>query len=285
MKFLITGAGGQLGQEWVHFCETKDISYKAFTSTELDITRKSAVLSNIQEFSPDTVINCTAYTKVDQAEDDEEKAELVNSTALETLSEVCAKLEVKLVHYSTDYVFSGSKKDQSEVPDGYPEDFKTDPVNVYGRTKRNGEVAIIKSGCDFLLLRVSWLCGQFGNNFVKTMLRLGQDRDKLTVVNDQFGSPTFADQVVEQSFQLLLRENNGVFHLSSEGITTWFEFAKEIFAQRQLDVDVIPVTSSEFKTKAVRPYFSKLSTQKISTIPGITILSWRDGLKRLLTTI
>ena len=285
MKFLITGAGGQLGHEWVQFCETRDVFYKAFTSAELDITSESALLSNILEFNPDAVINCAAYTKVDQAEEEEEKAELVNATAPGVLSEVCKKQGVKLVHYSTDYVFSGTKKDQSELPDGYPETYQTDPINVYGRTKRNGEVAIQESGCEYLILRVSWLCGTFGNNFVKTMLRLGQERDKLTVVKDQFGSPTFADQVVEQSYELIKQNRKGIFHLSSEGTTTWYEFAKEIFTQRQLDVEVVPVDSSEYKTKAVRPYFSKLSTQKISTIPGVTILSWRDGLKRLLTTI
>ncbi|MFV1884466.1 MAG: dTDP-4-dehydrorhamnose reductase [Balneola sp.] len=285
MKLLITGAGGQLGQEWVFFCKTKNVSYKAFTSAELDITSEETLLYSIQEFNPDAVVNCAAYTKVDQAEDEEEKAELVNATAPGVLSEVCKKQGVKLVHYSTDYVFSGTKKDQSELPDGYPETYQTDPINVYGRTKRNGEVAIQESGCEYLILRVSWLCGTYGNNFVKTMLRLGQERDKLTVVNDQFGSPTFADQVVEQSFELIKQNRKGIFHLSSEGTTTWFEFAKEIFTQRQLDVEVVPVASSEFRTKAVRPHFSKLSTQKISTIPGVTILSWRDGLKRLLTTI
>lgn len=285
MKVLITGAGGQLGQEWVHFCTDHSIPFKAFDSTSLDITDKESVKKNCLEFSPDVFVNCAAYTKVDQAEEESELAEKINATALQGISEICCEMGIKLVHYSTDYVFAGSYSDQEKVPQGYPEDFETHPVNVYGATKRKGEEAIIKSGCDFLLLRVSWLCGQFGNNFVKTMLRLGLERDKLTVVNDQFGSPTFADQVVAQSFQLLLREEMGIFHLSSEGITTWYEFAKEIFAQRELDVEVIPVASSEFKTKAVRPYFSKLSTQKISTIPGITILSWRDGLKRLLTTI
>ena len=285
MKFLITGAGGQLGQEWVHFCTKRDIPYSAFTSAELDITNESALSSAVQEYKPEVIINCAAYTKVDQAEDEKEKAELVNVTALEKLSEVCSKSGVKLVHYSTDYVFSGSRKDQSEMPDGYPEDFETNPVNVYGHTKREGEIAVQESGCEFLILRVSWLCGTYGNNFVKTMLRLAENRDKLTVVNDQFGSPTFADQVVEQSFQLLEYEKNGVFHLGSDGVTTWFEFAREIFAQRALDIEVIPVASSEFKTKAVRPHFSKLSIQKISTIPGINILSWQEGLKRLLNTI
>lgn len=285
MKLLITGAGGQLGQEWVHFCKNRNITFKAFTSAELDISNSTSILTSIHEFQPDVLINCAAYTKVDQAEDESLKADLINSGSVSVIAAHCKRNNVKLVHFSTDYVFSGSEKDQSELPDGYPENFETNPINVYGKTKREGEIAILESGCKHLILRVSWLCGTYGNNFVKTMLRLAEDRDELTVVNDQFGCPTFADQVVEQCYQLLLQKEEGIFHLSSSGITTWYEFARELFAQRKLDIEVIPVSSSEFKTKAVRPYFSKLSTQKISTIPGITILSWQEGLKRLLNTI
>ncbi len=285
MKLLITGAGGQLGKEWVQFCELNRIKFQAFSSAELDVTSERTLIKLVEEVNPTALINCAAYTKVDKAEDEPEKAELVNSIALDGLINVCKKLDIKLVHYSTDYVFSGSEEDHVNVPEGYPEDYPTAPINIYGETKRNGEQKIVESGCDYLLIRVSWLCGQFGNNFVKTMLRLGEDRDRLTVVNDQFGSPTFSDQVVGQTFELIRQGKSGIFHLSSKGITTWFEFAQEIFKHRKLKINVEPVSSSQFKTKAARPHFSKLSTRKISTIEGIKILSWQEGLKKLLNSL
>ncbi|MBO6524743.1 MAG: dTDP-4-dehydrorhamnose reductase [Balneolaceae bacterium] len=285
MKLLITGAGGQLGQEWVHFCKGNEIEYSAYSSKNLNILDEDNLANIFEQDNPDILINCAAYTKVDQAEDEPQLAGLVNSESLKFICELCSVHQTKLVHYSTDYVFSGSEEDRKEVPDGYPEDFKTNPINIYGSSKRRGELAIIESGCKYMIIRVSWLCGQFGNNFVKTMLRLGEERERLTVVNDQFGSPTFTDQVVEQTYQLIHKNKSGIFHLSSKGTVTWCEFAKEIFNQKNLGVEVVPVSSSEFKTKAMRPYFSKLSTQKISTIEGIKILSWQEGLKKLLNSL
>lgn len=285
MNVLITGAGGQLGQEWVHFCKTKNIPFSAFDSKSLDITNLEAVKKACKEVKPDVFINCAAYTKVDLAEDEKDIAERINAEAVLSISEICKELGIKLVHYSTDYVFAGSISDQEKVPDGYPEEFKTDPLNVYGATKRKGEEAILESGCKYLILRVSWLCGTYGSNFVKTMIGLGSEKDELSVVNDQFGSPTFADQVVMQSFELIKQKRVGIFHLSSEGITTWYEFAKEIFSLKGIEIKLTPVDSSEFKTKAKRPSFSKLSTQKISTISGIKLLTWQDGLKKLINTV
>ena len=285
MKLLITGAGGQLGKEWVHFCENNDIGFLALGSKELDITDKKELQKKIDKFEPDVLINCAAYTKVDQAEDEPELALKINTEAVKAMSEICSQEGIKLVHYSTDYVFSGHKNDKNTFPEGYPEDGITNPINTYGKSKRQGEVAIVQSGCDHLILRVSWLCGTYGNNFVKTMLRIAEERDELNVVNDQFGSPTFADQVVEQTYQLLLEDEKGIFNISSAGITTWYEFAKEIFSQKKMNTKVTPVSSVEFKTKAIRPQFSKLDTQKISTIPGINIVKWQDGLRQLLNTL
>lgn len=285
MKLLITGAGGQLGKEWVEFCTLNNIPFEAFDSKSLDISDGAGIQKVCKKIQPDVFINCAAYTKVDQAEDEPELAELVNSKAVAEISNVCKELDIKLVHYSTDYVFGGSPEDQKNLPEGYPEDFKTSPINVYGATKCNGEEAIINSGCNFLLLRVSWLCGKYGHNFIKTMIRLGQEREELNIVNDQYGSPTFADQVVEQSFQLLAQKESGIFHLSSNGLATWFDFANEIFQLKEIDVNVLAVDSKAFKTKAKRPAFSKLNTKKMSTIPTIKILSWQEGLKNIINTI
>lgn len=285
MRLLITGACGQLGKEWVEFCENNNLEYNAFCSDELNILDHSALLSIVQEKKPTVFINCAAYTKVDQAEEDHELAHKVNAGALKFISDLCLKLSIKLVHYSTDYVFNGKIEDRQKLPDGYSEDFLADPQNVYGISKRKGEEFIEQSGSEYLLLRVSWLCGKHGNNFVKTMLTLGGQGKSLKVVSDQFGSPTFANQVVEQTFQLLENQSKGVFHLTCSGITNWYEFAREIFRLSGMDVEVEPIESSEYPTKAKRPFFSKLSTKKISTIPGVRITSWQEGLKEFLNTI
>ncbi|MEP1150211.1 MAG: dTDP-4-dehydrorhamnose reductase [Balneola sp.] len=282
MKILITGSGGQLGQEWVDFCTKKNISFQSFSSRELDITDKDSVSRAIKNYKPDVFINCAAYTKVDAAEDNKDLALQVNGEAVKIIAQICAENRIKLVHYSTDYVFSGEKEDSKIYSEGYSEEHEINPLNVYGLSKRKGEEALLESDCEYLLIRVSWLCGRFGNNFVKTMLKLAKSRKELSVVNDQFGSPTFADQVVEQSFKLLEKNEDGVFHLSSKGIATWYDFSKEIFAQKKLSVKVIPVTSEEFPTKAKRPAFSKLSTQKISNISGVEMIHWEEGLARLL---
>ena len=282
MKLLITGAGGQLGKEWVLFCEHHHISYVSFDSEGFDITNQVAIREKLTNHKPDVVINCAAYTKVDQAEEEKDLAREINAEAVGNLATLCLEFGAKLVHYSTDYVFPGRSEDKEKYPNGYPETAKTDPINTYGLTKRDGELAIFNSECTFLLLRVSWLCGAHGNNFVKTMLRIGKEREELNVVNDQFGSPTFTDQVVEQTYTLLKNHEEGVYHLSSSGITTWYHFAKEIFSRSGLEVKVNPVSSSEFVTKAIRPAFSKLSTQKISTIPGIKLKNWQEGLTDLI---
>ena len=285
MMLLITGAGGQLGKEWADFCEEGEIAFMSYNSQELDVNNSKQVASILSETQPTAVINCAAYTNVDKAEDESEKATSINSTAVKSLACICKDLGIKLVHFSTDYVFNGSQKDQEQFPGGYLEDHSTNPINIYGKTKRDGEEAIIESECDFLIVRVSWLCGKYGKNFVKTMLRLSSERDELNVVNDQFGSPTFANQVVRQTFTLLKQEKSGIFHLSSSGITSRYEFAKEVFRIKEISSKINPVSSKEFKTKAKRPSFSKLSTQKISTIGEIKILSWQEGLTHLLHQI
>lgn len=285
MKLLIIGANGQLGQEWVSFCDKKGINYEAFDLPSLDITDVDSLKLKIRQVKPDVIINCAAYTRVDKAEVQKEKSEKINSEAVHILASLCKENSIKLVHYSTDYVFSGDINDRLQFPNGYPETHTISPINQYGYSKWLGEKNIIESGCDYLLIRISWLCGKHGSNFVKTMLMLSSQRNELNVVNDQFGSPTFADNVVENSAVLLEAEQSGVFHLSSLGMCSWYDFASEIFSQKGIDITVNPVSSSAFPTTAKRPAFSKLSTKKIATINGVTLAGWKEGLQKLLKTL
>jgi dTDP-4-dehydrorhamnose reductase len=281
MKFLITGANGQLGKEWVRFLELKGLPFDAFGSSKLDITNEEDVRKRLKECRPDVVINCAAYTNVDEAEDQTQLAYSVNETGVEHLVSACLEYNCKLVHFSTDYVFPGNYEDGSKFPEGYPEDAEKRPVNAYGRSKRAGEIIIENSPLDCLLMRVSWLCGPFGNNFVKTMLRLAETRNELSVVDDQKGSPSFTFDVVEKCFKLLTSQKSGVYHISSEGKISWADFAEEIFNQSDLMVKVNRIPSSEFPTKAKRPAFSLLSNQKLEK-EGLNVLAWKAGLSVLL---
>ncbi len=284
MKFLITGATGQLGREWVHFFEEKDITYEAFSSSELDITDSHKVNQKLEEIWPNVVINCAAYTNVDGAESESEKAFLVNETGVQNLVNACESVDATLVHFSTDYVFSGSEEDQKKYPDGYPENAEMNPINVYGKSKEAGEVILHTANCDWILVRVSWLCGQFGNNFAKTMLRLGAEREGLSVVDDQIGCPSFAFDVVEKTYQLFKKGSTGIFHISSEGKISWADFAEEIFNQAGLNVKLKRITSEEYPFTATRPMFTLLSKKKIKK-SGLHPLEWRLGLSKLMQQI
>lgn len=285
MRFLITGADGQLGKEWAAFCRKHNIEHAGFGSAGLDITNTADIERAAKDLHPDVIVNCAAYTKVDAAETEQETAYRINATALEFLSGFCKKNNIKLIHYSTDYVFEGSAGHRKELPDGYPEDFETRPMNIYGKSKLAGEEFIRASGCEHLIIRTSWLCGQYGGNFVKTMLRLAESGKELKVVNDQFGSPGFAANVVHNTYVLIQAGASGTFHISSAGICSWYDFAIEIFKQKGLHVSVKPVSSSEFPAAAKRPAFSKLNTEKMAKIEGALIESWQDGLKKLLRQI
>lgn len=285
MKALLLGASGQLGREWQQVTETQyadEIELLSYTSDDLDITHYREMSDEFRRQKPDVVINCAAYTDVDGAEEYRKLARKINTEAVLYLAELSKELEFKLIHYSTDYIFPGTKLNKKEFPEGYPETHPADPINWYGKTKWEGEQAIRQTTENHLIVRVSWLCGQFGSNFVKTMLKLGQERNKLQVVDDQWGSPTFAENVVDNCLNLLSRETNGTYHVTSKGLITWYDFAQAIFDISGIEVNVEAVDSDAFPTKAKRPYFSKLSTQKIQNIEGIRMVDWQDGLQKLL---
>ncbi|WP_234571393.1 dTDP-4-dehydrorhamnose reductase [Rhodohalobacter sp. 614A] len=284
MKFLVTGSAGQLGREWVHFLQEKGLPFEAFNSSELDITDPNVVAEKITQVQPNVLINCAAYTKVDGAESESEKAFLVNEKGVKNLADICESTGVKLVHFSTDYVFSGSDEDRANYPEGYPEEADTNPINSYGKSKEAGEKVLRESGCDWLLIRVSWLCGRYGSNFAKTMLRLGAERDELSVIDDQIGCPSFAFDVVEKTHQLLKLEKTGIYHLSCKGKISWADFAEEIFKQSGLKVALTRISSEEYPFVAERPRFTLLSNQKAEKT-GLHTLAWEKGLRQLLEQV
>ncbi len=288
MKIILLGASGQLGREWQYYFSkhpNDSLVLLPYTSLQLDITHFEELSNEIIELQPDIIINCAAYTNVDKAEKEEKKARAVNSEAVAHIAGECEENGIKLVHYSTDYVFPGNEEDRERFPAGYPEDHPADPINKYGQTKWEGEEAIRESGCSHLIIRTTWLCGRYGNNFVKTMLKYGREREELQVVDDQWGSPGFADDVVENNFKLIEEEAEGTYHLTSKGLTNWADFAKTIFDYAGLEVSVKSIPSEEYPTEAERPKFSKLDTTKVEQVNGVTITSWQTGLKRLLSQI
>lgn len=276
----VTGANGQLGmalrQKGFSFLD--EVFYT--NKEELDITDRDAVSRFIVSHEIDTIINCAAYTAVDLAEEEPEKAEKINTLAVANLAELARKEDCLLIHISTDYVFDG----HSNVP--YTEKDIPAPENIYGKTKWAGEQAIIKSGCWHIIIRTSWLYSRQGNNFVKTILRLADERSEINVVNDQFGSPTYAEDLADAIISIMANEerieHEGIYHFSSEGVCSWYDFALQIIKVAKKDCKVNPVATAEYPVKAIRPAYSVLDKTKIQKIFGIRIPEWQESLGRML---
>lgn len=275
---LVTGADGQLGSEFRLLADVQHQHQFHFAElTDLDITRKSDVLELARKIQPDVLINCAAYTAVDRAEDDPELAKAVNADGVDNLIEACRQENALLFHYSTDYVFNGT----NHRP--YVESDPVNPIGVYGDTKLAGEERVMNSGLSAVILRTSWVYSSFGNNFVKTMLRLGSERDELNIVFDQIGTPTNAKDLAKATLELLaqrekLEGKQQLFHFSNEGVTSWYDFALEIFSQASITCNVSPILSKDFPTKAERPHFSVLDKSLIKTTFGIDIPHWKTSL-------
>lgn len=283
MNILITGCNGQLGKEFQKISKS-EIDYNwLFTDIDtLDISNSSDVDNYFNENKVDICINCAAYTAVDKAEDEEEKARLINADAAKILANTCKHHNSLLIHISTDYVFDGI----SEHP--YKENHKVCPNTVYGKTKAEGEQNIIESNCSYIIVRTSWLYSSYGNNFVKTMLRLGSEREFVNVVYDQNGNPTWAYDLACAIMLLIQRTDNNVheiFHYSNEGIIPWNNFAEAIFSISNKQCKVIPISTKDYGSKANRPAFSALDKTKIKEYTGIKIPFWRDSLIKCIEEI
>lgn len=272
-KILIIGSRGMLGSDLVKiFNSDNNYNITEADMNNLDITNKDQVAEFIANEKPDFVINAAAYTDVDKCEEEVDICNQVNGYALEYLAKACRDNDAKLVHISTDYVFNGNKKE------GYKEEDTIDPVNQYGKSKAIGEDMVTNNMEEYYIIRISWLFGKSGKNFVETMLALGQDHDELKVVNDQHGKPTYTVDLAK-AIKNLIEENQeyGVYHLPNEEETTWYEFAKEIFELSDMKVKVIPCTSDEFPRPATRPMYSSLLNTKFKKLR-----SWREALKDYL---
>ncbi len=269
--YLITGSNGQLGRELAAL-----LPDAILTDVDvLDITDADAVLKFVRDNNIDTIINCAAYTAVDRAEDDADTAHKINVVGPENL----AKTGCKIVHISTDYVFDGT----GHRP--YTTDDDTAPVSVYGKTKRAGEQAVLKNADIAIIIRTAWLYSAHGNNFVKTMLRLGTEHDQINVVCDQIGTPTFAGDLAAAIVKILpqmTHENRGVYHFTNSGVCSWFDFATEIMELSGLDCDVCPIPTSAYPTRATRPFYSVLDKSKITETFNVSTPHWKKSLKKCL---
>ena len=286
MNILVTGANGQLGREMQRLGAVSPNNYLFTDVAELDITDAAAVRACVTEHRIEAIVNCAAYTNVERAEEDEETADRLNRQAVENLARTAAETGALLVHVSTDYVFDG------RASEPYTEECPTAPLGAYGRTKRAGEEAIVKAGCRYLILRTAWLYSEYGNNFLKTMLRLTAERESLNVVFDQVGTPTYAGDLALAIFSILEggldRGNEGIYHFSDEGVCSWYDFAVEIARAAGHDkCRIAPCRTAEYPTKAPRPAYSVLDKSKLKRTFGIEIPHWRESmfycLKRILS--
>ena len=284
MNILVTGANGQLGCEMQRLGAVSPNNYIFTDVAELDVTDAGAVLRAAEQTRAEAIVNCAAYTNVEPAEEDEATADRLNRLAPANLAAAAAATGATLIHISTDYVFDGT----AHTP--YTEQAPTAPLGVYGRTKLAGEQAVEASGCSYLILRTAWLYSAFGNNFLKTMLRLTAERESLNVVFDQIGTPTYAGDLALGIFSVIegqqFRGHEGLYHFSNEGVSSWYDFAVEIAAAAGHDkCRIEPCHTAEYPSKAPRPAYSVLDKSKFKTTFGIEIPHWRESMLYCLKTM
>lgn len=285
MKVLVTGANGQLGRDVVLLLEKEGHSVLACARDELDITDQVECNNVISTYHPEVVIHCAAYTAVDAAETDVDGAYQVNATGTRNIAVAAEQIRAKLIYISTDYVFDGT----SDVP--YQEYDNTNPQSIYGKSKRAGEVLVQSLSSRWFIVRTSWVYGVYGNNFVKTMLKLGQEKPKLQVVHDQKGSPTYTVDLAHFLLELMSTEKYGVYHASNSGACTWYEFTQAIFEEAQLfpgfhiQAEVDPCATDQFPRPAPRPRNSVMEHLSIRTNGLNDLRPWREGLRDFLKEI
>lgn len=283
-KILVTGENGQLGSELKELSSAYPQHDFIFADRNtLDLSNLCKLEDYFDDKTFDVIINCAACTAVDKAESDEELANTINHRAVSLLAKIAKKKNISLIHISTDYVFDGKNFSP------YIETDPTDPQGIYGRTKRDGENAILEvSPKNSIIIRTSWVYSSFGNNFVKTMLRLGKERDSLGVIFDQVGTPTYARDLAKTILDILPQINNEspeIYHYSNEGVASWYDFAQVIFKLTNIACEVTPITTDQYPTPATRPHYSLLNKNKIKEHFGISIPYWKNSLKECLNQL
>lgn len=278
MKLLVTGVKGQLGHDIVNECKKRNIEAVGVDVEEMDITDAKKVEEVIKEGNYDAVVHCAAWTAVDKAEDEVEACTKVNVEGTKNIANVCKELDIPMMYFSTDYVFDG----QGETP--WNEYDKRQPLNVYGQTKYEGELAV-EALDKFFIVRIAWVFGVNGNNFIKTMLRLGKERGAVSVVNDQIGSPTYTYDLSKLVVDMIQTDKYGIYHATNEGLCSWYEFACEIFKQAGMSIEVTPVDSDAFPAKAKRPNNSRMSKDMLDRNGFDRLPTWQDALNRYLKEI
>ena len=284
MNILITGSNGQLGSEIKDLVTNyKNFNFFFMDLPELNICKSEELNTFIVDQNINTVINCAAYTAVDKAEKDEHTAQKVNSEGVLNLVNALKKVNGKLIHISTDYVFDGNHSQP------YKESDPVSPVGVYGETKRAGELAVLNSSIDALVIRTSWMYSVYGNNFLKTMLKLGHDKDELGVIFDQVGTPTNASDLAKTCLDILayskeanINSKGNLYHYSNEGVTSWYDFSKAIMELGSIDCKIRPIETKDYPTTAKRPHYSVLNKSKIKIDFNIQIPNWRDSLDKCI---
>lgn len=279
MKVLVTGITGQLGFDVLNELHNRNIEVVGTARKDFDLTNEENMIEFIKSHKPDAIIHCAAYTAVDKAEDEQELAMRVNAVATEEIAEICKEIDAKMIYISTDYVFPGDGDKPYEIDD------VKGPTNVYGRSKLLGEEAVMKLLDKYFIVRISWVFGINGKNFIKTMLRLSETKSELRVVNDQIGSPTFTADLAHLLVDMVQTNKYGIYHATNEGFCSWAEFATEIFRQADVKTKVIPVPSSEYPTKATRPKNSRLSKKSLDDAGFKRLPSWKDAVGRYLVEL
>ena len=279
MRILVTGASGQLGQQFKNNVSKSDHEFYFTDEDELDITKKKEILDYIIIYKIEIIINCAAYTNVNDAETNKKQAIKVNLNAVRNLVEVCEEKKIKMIHFSTDYVYSSDNLNPID------EESNVNPINYYGISKREGEKIIEKSLSDSIIIRTSWLYSMYGNNFVKTMIEKGENQEKIYVINDQFGCPTYSKDLVECTLNIIVSNklnNYKVYNFSNEGYTNWYDFTKKIFELKKINCPIIAVSSDRNKSVANRPKYCITDKSRIKDIFNITIRKWDEALEEFI---
>ena len=276
MKILVTGVKGQLGYDVVKALESRGYQPVGVDREEMDLMNNNMIQNFIMNLKPEAIIHCAAYTAVDQAEEEVEICYQINAEAVKVIAECAKTLDIPMIYISTDYVFDGTKASE------YVETDIPNPINVYGASKLKGEQYVQQLLEKFYIVRISWVFGINGNNFIKTMQRLGNEHDELNIIHDQVGSPTYTAHLAPLLVDMIETDQYGIYHATNEGYCSWYEFADEIFKQSQLDVTLHPITTDQYKTKAKRPLNSKMSKQKLSDYGFHRLPTWQEALKNYL---